>query len=224
MKKLFVLLLSLLMVATLTVHAAAESNGFVKSPSLNQAPELIDFDNDSEECEAVILVTAYADRDELPEDMRNKLEDAYDQIVNEASGNSFAQAIAQLAKSLGVDESALAVSDLFDISSSDCDSHSEHGEFTITLKSDVFAKFAGILHYTGESWEIVNVTDWQSENNTVTFTVDEFSPFAIIVSNTELPIQEDPGFMIPLGIAVVAAAGLTVIIVIATKKIKKKDD
>jgi putative Holliday junction resolvase len=68
------------MLLSLSLAVFAEQGGFVRSPSLNQAPVLVEYENYIEDCFAYIDVTAYADREELSEDLILLLEEAYDQV------------------------------------------------------------------------------------------------------------------------------------------------
>lgn len=70
MKKIIMICLAIAMVASMGISVFATTGGFVSSPSGKPAPELVDGKNESEECVAKIVITAYSDRDKLSEDAR----------------------------------------------------------------------------------------------------------------------------------------------------------
>ena len=58
MKKILCVLVALIMVMGLSVSAFAAPGAFVESPSNNKAPELIEGKNESEDCDARLIITA----------------------------------------------------------------------------------------------------------------------------------------------------------------------
>lgn len=184
MKKALALILVLVMMYTLSIPAFAAPGAFVTSPSNSGAPSLEDFFNESPECFAELIVTAYKDRGTLSDEKKAELEAAYQQIVSTTDLSTLNAALKAAAEKLGVDVTDLAVSDLFDISYYSCEHHEEHGKFTIKLKADTFSKFVNLLHYNGSSWEVVeNAT--VDQNDVLTFTVDDLSPFAVVVNTAK---------------------------------------
>jgi hypothetical protein len=191
MKKVIIVCMVLMMVVSMTVLVFATPGAFVSSPSKNPAPELIEANNASENCEAEIIITAYGNRDQLSAEQRQMLEEAYAKIVGTQDVSTLNAQLAPLAAELGINTSDLAVSDLFDISATDCDGHSEHGAFDITLKADTLNNFVCLLHYTDGAWVIVDGAEVTNEGKHLEFTEDEFSPFVIVVSTTDIvPVPE----------------------------------
>ena len=117
MKKVLAFVLTLVMMATITVTAFA-AGPFVSSPSNNQAPVLIEASNEDEDCEAKIIITSYANRGTMSAEACALLEQAYNQILNTSDLTTLADGLTKLVKKFGITSADLAVSDLFDISAS----------------------------------------------------------------------------------------------------------
>jgi len=203
MKKVLALVLTLVMMAALTVTVFA-AGAFVSSPSGNQAPGLVEFENEDKDCTATIVVTSFANRGSLSEAARALLEKAYNQILGATDLSSLNADLAKLAKKLGITTADLAVSDLFDISATEDVDHDEHGAFDITLKADTLKNFVALLHYNGTEWEIVEGAKVKDGNHLV-FEIDDFSPFAIVTSTVDFPEKSFPWWIL---IVIVAAGGL----------------
>ena len=181
MKKLFVLCLSLVLVAAMSTTMLA-TGAFVSSPSGNPAPELVAGTNSSEDCESELVITAYGDRADLSEEARQAMEAVYATIVGTEDLGTLNSGLAALAQSKGTTTANLAVSDLFDISATDCGDHEGHGHFDITLKAESLANFVCLLHYHDGAWHIVEGATVTNNGEHLEFDEDEFSPFAIVVS------------------------------------------
>lgn len=227
MKKLLVLTLAALLILTWSVAAFA-TGSFVTSPSTKGAPELVDAKNESEDCVATLLIKSYAERHSLPEDVRAMFEAAYNAIKNTADLTTLNQKLAQLASEKGYAAADLAVSDFFDISSTDCASHDNHGHFDITLKADALKNFVALLHYYNGEWRVVEDAKVTENGTHLEFTEDEFSPFAIVVYTGE-PIVEEPtgltvgqGILIGVGAVTVAGGLFALIWFVVIPAIKKK--
>lgn len=206
MKKVLAICLTLIMLVSISVPAFAE---FVSSPSGVRAPELIEGKNESEDCDAMLVITAYADKHDLPEETRKKLEEAYDIIKKTGDLSKLTEDVKDVADEAGVDVGNLAVSDMFDISSTDCGTHADHGHFDITLKPESLKNFVCLLHYYNGEWRVVKDAKITQNGQHLEFTEDEFSPFAIVVATEESPKTGlDNSLWIYLIIMVVSAAAL----------------
>ncbi|MBR2432599.1 MAG: hypothetical protein IKB23_06745 [Clostridia bacterium] len=227
MKKIVTVFLAMLMVFSLSVSAFAELGGFMESPSANQAPELIKGENESEDCEAQIIITAYGSRDQLSEEARLAIEAAYAMILGAEDLSALNPRIAEIAKSLGVDVKDLAVSDLFDISATDCNGHVDHGHFDITIKPESLENFVCLLHYYNGEWRIVDNAEVTNNGEHLEFDEDEFSPFAIVVATEALkPVQNrdsnnDWIVILICSVAAVAAIGGAIFAIVKFNKKKK---
>ena len=224
MKKLFALCLTLVMAVSLSFSAFAALGSFVSSPSGNSAPILVSGENTAEDCVAELIITAYGDRDKMTEDARQKIEEAYAKIVGTQDLSSLSAAIAEAANKRGLNPQELAVSDLFDISSTSCEGHSAHGHFDITLKAETLKNFAFLLHYYGGEWHIVDNATVTNNGENLEFDAGEFSPFAIVVYTGEAPVEPVPANNTLKIVIIVAAAAIAVgaAAYVAFNVIKKK--
>lgn len=224
MKKIIMLCLTIVVIASLSISVLATMGGFVSSPSGKPAPELVSGKNVSEGCVARLILTAYKDRDELSEDARQKIEKAYSDIVGTQDLSSLNGAIKDIADRLGIDASDLAVSDLFDISATNCDGHEDHGHFDITLKSDTLKNFVCLLHYYGDEWHIVENAEVTHNGEHLEFDEDQLSPFAIVVSTGKAPVEpvntDNSAWIIAIIAVAVAIIGFIVFFVFKRKKKK----
>lgn len=203
MKKVFVIVLTAVMIASLTVSSFAAS--FVSSPSGNSAPTLVSGKFESEECDADLVITAYSQRSTLSADGKTAIETAYTAIKSANDVSSLNADLAALAKSKEIKGTNLAVSDLFDVSYTGCDSHNGHGKVTVKLSAETLKDFVGLLHYVDGSWELVSGATVSGDE--LTFTVSSLSPFAIVVDATpDSPPTKDNGTVYLL--AAVAALSL----------------
>lgn len=218
MKKLFVVILSAVMIASLSVTGLAAS--FVSSPSGNKAPTLISYDFESDACNATLEVTAYADRNTLSADAKTAIETAYDVIKRTNDVSSLNADLAALAADKDIDGKNLAVSDLFDISYENCDpaDHANHGKVTIKLSAETLADFVGILHYVNGNWELVSGATVSGDE--VTFTVSSLSPFAIVVDNTpdSPPTKDNTNIYILVAVAALSLAAAAVCFKMSRRK------
>ena len=202
MKKFVMLCMVVLMLVSLCVPVAATTGGFISSPSNNQAPEMIEAEN--KKCDAEIIITAYANRDQLSEEKRQALEAAYAEIVGTEDLSTLNKKVKKMAKKLGVDVSELAVSDLFDISMTECADHAKHGKSDIVLSTETLENFVCLLHYDDGEWVVVKNAKISKENY-LEFSQAEFSPFALVTYTGEQDIQKDDNALL-VGVIVASAA------------------
>lgn len=215
MKKVLVLCLTAVMIASMCVCAFADTGLFVKSPSANNAPALEKFEALSEDCEAKVVVTAYADRATLSQDKKDLLEDIYEAIAA-GKTDALADVFAKLAADKKVDVKNLAIADLFDISYTGCDAHDGHKGFSIELSAETLKNFVGLVHYEDGKWNVV--TDAKAADGKLTFTVDSLSPFAIVTDSSKLPSDTGDNSSIALWVMVLSASALAVVLVALKKK------
>lgn len=220
MKKLLSVILAIMVCVSVCTSVSAV--GFVSSPSTNEGPKVIESSNQTEDCEADIVVTPYSERDTLSVEKRELIEYVYDQIVNSVQSQEFAEIIEKLAKDKGVKKENLSVSDLFDLSYVNCTDHDEHGHFRIKLKADTLKNFVALLHFDGENWNVIKDAKVVDEVYLV-FTADDFSPFAIVVNTNSSVVEGDnqTGQRFPweyVVIMAVAAIGCVLSIIIYKKK------
>lgn len=224
MKKLLAICLTIVMLMSFSVIAFAAPDNFVSSPSGQSAPEIIDFSVESEDCYAGLEITPYSERDDLPEEIREQFEKAYEQIVSATDLTALNADLAKVAKDLGIPAENLAVSELFDVRYINCAEHEGHGYFDIVLKPETLKGFVGLLHLNGESWELIKNAKVEENGKHLVFSVDDFSPFAIVV-NTEEKGASAPstGEIVNIAIYAVIMIVSAVALVFVCVKFRKKN-
>lgn len=236
MKKVLVLFLVAVMVASASISAfATDLGGFISSPSLKPAPELVSAENEDEACDAKLVITAYADRDTLSEKARKSIEEAYTIIRGTKDLSTLNEIVAKIAKQLGVEVTDLAVSELFDIDANGCTGeHDDHGHFDITLKAETLENFVCLLHYYNGEWRVIENALVTQNGEHLEFEEKEFSPFAIVVytgdEDIDVPVSGDDtkvGVIVAAavaGVAVLSAIVFFILFLIKKEKGEKKED
>lgn len=225
MKKVVAICLMMVMVLSMSVNVFAAPGGFVSSPSGNPAPEVVIFTPSDDDCKGRLVVTAYGDRHDLSEALREMLEKAYNSIVNSDDLTKLNAELAKIAADKNIGGADLAVSDLFDIHVTGCDYHDGHVGFDITLDADALSHFVGLLHMNKDGeWKLVTDAEVVNNGEHLKFSVDSFSPFAIVIdtsSGTPDAPQTGDNSMIHI-YAIIMAVSAIAIIVIAVKSKKQR--
>lgn len=223
MKKVLVFMMTLVMAMALSVTAFAAPGGFVSSPSGNPAPELVDYFDSEEDCEEDPAITPYSERDELDDESKEDIEEAYDDIVKADDLGDLNEDLDKLAEENNIDSEDLAVSDLFDIDDVDCDDHDHNGPYTVKLSAETLENFVGLMQYDGEKWILVKGAKVDEDGN-LTFTVDELTAFAVVVNTDPASVTPPPtGYSsswIYILMLVVSMVGLVVVAVASRTKEK----
>jgi hypothetical protein len=220
MKKFLAFCLALVLVMSMSVTVFAAYGGFVSSPPANSAPELDSFKPADDDCTANIVITPYGDKEELSEFLRQLFEKAYNDILTSDDLTKLNADLAELAKSLNISGTDLAVSELFDLHVTDCDTHEGHFEFEIVLKAESLKNFVGLLHMTTDGkWELIKDAKVLSDGQRLSFSVDSFSPFAIVV-DTSGGQTGDNGMVYVYAIIMAVSAVALAVIFVKTKKQK----
>lgn len=181
MKKLSVFLSVVLIAALLGVGAFAAP--FVSSPGAAPGPELVEYESESADCTAELIITPFSHRDELDSDLRSMMMTAYNEIKSAGDITSLNKDLAGVAQRKGILTRNLAVSELFDVHYVHCDIHDAHGNFRIKISSESAEKFVALLHYYNGTWELID--NARVEGEYLVFSIKDFSPFAIVVDNSE---------------------------------------
>lgn len=214
MKKVMMICMMLLLSVSLCFSASADPGWFVSSPSGNAAPELIVFVPGDENCTAKPVVTPYAQRDQLTQEDRLAIEKAYRDIATSTDLGALCGDLATLAQQQNIPATNLEVSDLFDLSTTDCTEHESHKSFTVTLKAETLENFVGLLHYNNGTWELIQPA--RVEGDRLTFNAENMSPFAIVVNTGDAVVEEEDGKIDPLNLlaycTILTAAALSVIV------------
>lgn len=186
MKKVFSIVLAMVLTLALSVSVCAAPGQFVNSPSNNDAPKIISFERNNEDCTAELIITPYAERATLPAELKTLIEKAYSDIASSKDLTELNKDLADLAAAQKIDGPNLKVSDLFDIRYEGCENHGESHTFTIVLGAETLHRFVGLLHMNlnGE-WELIKNAKVINNGEALTFTVSNFSPFAIVVDTSD---------------------------------------
>jgi len=220
MKKILTVCLAIVMLVCINLTAFAAPNGFVSSPTGNGAPTVEDFKPSNEQCTAKLVITPYSDRDELPQALQELMQKAYDAIVNAKDLTELNAEFAKYVKEKGLDASKLAVSDLFDIHATDCEFHDGHTEFDVVLKAETLKHFVGLLHMN-KNGQIEFIDNAQVVNDHLHFSVETFSPFAIVVDTSveDTPTTGDDAMIyICTATLIISALGIVVIGFVSKKQ------
>ena len=225
MKKVLAICLMMVMVLSMSVNVFAASGGFVSSPSGNPAPTVVSFKPSDDDCTAQLVVTPYGDKHDLSDALRAMFEKAYNEIVNSGDLTKLNADFAKLVADRNLTADKLAVSDLFDIHVSGCDYHDEHVDFDITLDADTLSRFVGLLHMNKDGvWELVTDAEVINNGEHLKFSVDSFSPFAIVVDTSsgspDAPQTGDNSMIHIYAIIMVVSALAIVVITVKSRKQK----
>ena len=221
MKKFVTICVMLALVASLSFQVFADPGSFITSPSLNPGPVIIEFVPHDPECTARLVITPYVERGTLPENLELMIEKAYALIAGTEDITTLNADLAELAAGMGLAGTDLAVSDLFDIHMEGCDYHEEHKDFDIILKAESLNRFVGLLHMNKDGvFELVKGAYVAGENGDhLIFSVESFSPFAIVVDTTDrTPDTLDSTMIRVYGTIMIASAMLLVFVLIKSKK------
>lgn len=210
MKKILSCLLVVMLLCSLSVAAFADN--FVSSVANAGAPEVAEAAQaDGSDGKALIDITPMDEKDTLPEDLQAQMDAAFDSLDKAAD---LTAVNAELKDAAG--DQSIAVSDLFDIRV--IEEGSVSFPLTITLKDKNLDNFVALLHYVDGAWQWV---DAEVDGDSLTFTVDSLSPFAIIVAVDEATSAKT-GDTVPYGfiIGAVVLAGAAAWFFAKSRKVK----
>jgi hypothetical protein len=213
MKKIIAICLSFIIAASATVTVFAAPANFWGSPSGKPSPEIISFKSSDPNSTVQLILTPYSDRNDLSDGQIALLEKAYDSIRNAKSLTELNAELADVVAKLEIDSKYLAVTNIFDIHYVGSDNQSQ--KFEIVLSVDELNNFVGLLHMNKDGvWELVSDAKIEQDGDHLVFSVDSFSPFAVVVDTTgESPRTGDSVMIISaivLAVSVVALAAITV--------------
>ena len=205
MKKVLTICLVLVMALCLCASVVASANGFLVSPSGRPAPIVVEFKAHDPACTARLIITPYGERVTM-------LEKAFQMIVNCDDLTELNADLKELAAQLNIPGDKLAVSELFDIHMEGCDYHEEHRYFDIILSAEALENFVGLLHLRQDGeFELIADAKVTHEGDHLEFTVESFSPFAIVVDTTKNSPTGDNG-MIFVCLALMLVSGVAVVL------------
>ncbi len=208
--------------------SVAVSANFVPSVTVKPAPE-VSGSTDANGNNVQIIVVSYGDVNSLPEEAREAMHKAYEQIMQAKDISKISKdvknEIKTLAKEAGVKTKDLVVSDFFDLSPADLGEANGEGTYNVSLAvSEASLKnFVCLLHFVDGKWEVVSNAQVSADGKTLSFSVDGFSPFAIVTGAPEVaPVRNPVPVIVWVLIGVLIGALIdTVVIFILEKKAKK---
>lgn len=217
MKKLFAVILTVLMLCTLTVSVSAAPGSFIESPSFNKTPNMIDFGSTDSAWSGQMYITSYGDRNTLDLAERELLEAAYDSIRNANSVSSIIPEITDVASNLNISADNLGISDLFFIGITE----SSNGKFNIKLDADSLNDFVGLIYYENGKWYLVDDAKI-NENGQLEFSSELPRAYAVVVDvDNSVPDTPITGDILPwVLVAVMAACAVGIVAVIISYKKK----
>lgn len=221
MKKVLVFCLTVVFMASMTLTAFAAPGAFVKSPTGNPAPTVIEFKCADEGCTARLVITPYGERKKLSAFLQDLLNKMYDLIKGTNDLTTLNADLAKLAKDKNIKGTNLAVSDLFDIHYEGCDNHEEHHDFDIVLSADSLKNFVGLLHMKSDGTntiELIKGAKVTGDGDHLAFSVGSFSPFAVVIDTSANPSQTGDDNLIPVYASVMAVSALGIILILVKSK------
>jgi hypothetical protein len=216
MKKILAICLTLAMISSIAATVFAAPGSFLHSPSGVPTPTIVDFKFQPSGCDAKLILTGYAERYTLSDDLKSLIEKAYEEIANISDITKLNADFASYVASKNINSSKLAVSDLFDLHIEGCLVHEDHVSLNIVLEADSLGKFVGLLHMPEEGvWEYVSNAKVTNDGKYLEFSVDSLSPFAIVVdtSGETPPTGDNSMIYVYVILMAVSAIGLAVVIV-----------
>ena len=224
MKKVLAICLMAVMTVSMSLNVFAAPAGFVSSPSGKIAPEIVSFTPSNDDCTAKLKIVPYGEKDDLSDTLRTMFEKAYNEIVKAQDLTKLNGDLAKIASDKKIKGENLAVSDLFDIHVTGCDYHSEHVDFDIVLNADTLSHFVALLHMNKDGvWEVVSDAKVVNNGEHLKFSVDSFSPFAIVVeTSSENSPQTGDNSMIYVYVITMVVSAVALITVLTILFLKKK--
>lgn len=222
MKKALAICLALVMAVSAAMMVFAAPGGFVSSPSGNEAPVIITVSYEDGSCNPKVVVTPYSERDTLEEEKEEDMNEAYDEIAANKNLSGLCSELSSVAAAKNIPVSRLAVSDLFDISAYHYGDHDFCGSITVKVGTEALRNFVALLHRDADgTWEVVPGVIVNVEEGTITFSADDFSPYAIVVDTGSNAIPDTGADIYIPAIAMIASAVSLVFVLFSMKKKQK---
>ncbi len=221
MKKVLASVLSLLVIVALSVSVCA-AGGFVKSPSLNQAPVIESFAPGSADCVTGIMVTSYARRNMLSAPEKQTIETAYAEIKAAGDLTDLTEQLDVVVADKQLNPKHLAVSDLFSLNRVGCTDHAAHGPIQVKLSAGTTKNFVALLHKTASGWIVVGDAE-VNESGILSFSMADEGPYAIVVEAGENSPSTGDNADIVLYISLMAVSAIALVIVAILLKKKKSN-
>lgn len=184
MKKLIVFALVLAM--AFAVPTAVLADSFVSSPSNQNTPTTEDSN---------ITVTGYGERDTLPDDAREDMEAAYEDIKGAKDVTDLTDDLEDVIKDAGLTPKDTAVGSLFDVTGA------KEGD-DVELVVEDGEDFVALLYFDGEEWHVVE--DAKVNGKKLTYTSMGDGTYALVVATDNVPDGPPTGEALPVGFIALA--------------------
>ena len=249
MKKLFTMILVVLLTLTAVVSVSAAQDSFVPSVDVKDGPKVVlQTDSNGNSVAAIIydknghetgsaaqggvIITPLSGMNSAPDKVKNALQNAFNQINATDDLGELSKEIADYIKdnNLDVEIKDLVVSQLFDIRLDDeyLELLEDGGSFTVQLNVDESFRF--LLMLQGDEWAICR--DYTVNGIIVTLTLTGPTQIALVKSNYSAP--DDPGIQSPqtsdyttglsISLGVLFAVGAVLLVVVYTKSKRTKKE
>ena len=213
MKKVLSVVLSVALM--LSLSAVAMADVFVSSPSTNPTPPIISADPSNPSWDGTVVITGYGDRDNLPPDKQDEIEDAYKQIKGASDVTSLNSDLKDIAEGKNINPQNLLVSDLFDLSYTG--SNGDHGILNIKIDLPSNQRFVALMQFINGEWKIVD--NAKIVDGKLTFSTADLTQYAVVVDGTKgSPKTAQNDLAMIYAVIALAAAGAVVLIVKSGKK------
>lgn len=222
MKKVLVVFLSFVMLASMSLTVFAAPGVFVTSPSGNPAPKLDSFTPGSSDCNGKLIITPYSERDTLPSDQKDAIEKAYKSIASTDDVSTLNSELSKISSGKAREAAKLAVSDLFNAHIEGCTEHEKHVGSEVVLSAETLERFVALIRFNDNGeWEIVSSAEVINDGKSLKFSSDSFGPFAIVV-NTQIDTPRTGDATMTYVCVTVMALCALALVVIAVKSRKQR--
>ncbi len=199
MKKALLSTLTLLVAAVILMTSAMAAN-FVPSIEQKGAPTATVVTDDPDNCVVWLQITAYKDRDTLPDSGAiAEFEEAYNSINSASNLGDISSEFATYIKNNKINVKDLVVRDLFDASIFSSDGHAanKHAGLNVALKTDpLYDSFVALLYYYNGKWSMIdsdnNLQISGTNNDTISFHIDTIDGQFAIITKTASSVTPEP--------------------------------
>lgn len=213
MKKIVTSVMVLALILSLGLSVFAAPGGFLVSPGTKPTPTLVD--GSITDCDGDLVVTPYSERHDLPDDERDLLEDAYDQIRDHKDLSDLCADLEEIAKENKDNVKRYAVSELFNVGYEGCDAHDNHTDYKAVLKPQSTKNFVALMALVDGEWVIVE--NAKVDGNHLVVEGAYYGPYAIVV-DTGSGATGDSFPWIYVVLMAVSAMGLVVLAIAYKQK------
>ena len=213
MKKIVTSVMVLALILSMGLSVFAAPGGFLVSPGTKPTPTLLE--GAISDCDGELVVTPYSERHNLPDDERELLEDAYDQIRANKDLSKLCPELEEIAKTNKHNVKRYAVKELFNVGYKGCEDHDDHDDYRAVLKPESTKNFVALLTLVDGKWIVVE--DVKVDGDHLIVNGAYYGPYAMVV-NTGSGATGDNFPWIYVVLMAVSAAGLVALAVVYKKR------